>query len=169
MYRFKIGKLVVNSLNNKIEIEPKTVNIIIGPNNSGKSRFLKEIRSFLNGRENELKIIDSIENNYPKDFFELNEGYNVQNKVLRDYYGNLVLRTYAGQTSNNWDINSSIENYSTKNLNTISANWKEYFEGIIENKEKEAFFQNLGQLFYQYLGTEERLIISKIQKKLWIG
>ena len=51
MYRFKIGKLVVNSLNNKIEIEPKTVNIIIGPNNSGKSRFLKEIRSFLNGRE----------------------------------------------------------------------------------------------------------------------
>ena len=164
MYRFKIGKLVVNSLNNKIEIEPKTVNIIIGPNNSGKSRFLKEIRSFLNGRENELKIIDSIENNYPKDFFELNEGYNVQNKVSRDYYGNLVLRTYAGQTSNNWDINSSIENYSTKNLNTISANWKEYFEGIIENKEKEAFFQNLGQLFYQYLGTEERLIISKIQK-----
>lgn len=164
MYRFKIKKMQINTAENKKEITPKTVNVIIGPNNSGKSRFLKEIRDFLSGEEKELKIIDKIEYEYPENFAILNESYDVQNKMSRDYYGSWILRTYAGQMANNWDINASMENYSTKSLNTIGADWKEYFENVIKNKEGQNFFQNFGALFYQYLGTEERLIISKIQK-----
>ena len=118
----------------------------------------------MSGEEKELKVIDKIEYEYPENFTILNESYDVQNKMSRDYYGSWILRTYAGQTANNWDINASMENYSTKNLDSISADWKEYFENIIKNKGRQNFFRYLGALFYQYLGTEERLIISKTQK-----
>ena len=164
MFRFKINKLTTNTTDKEKVIIPKTVNVIIGPNNSGKSRFLKELRNFLNGDKKDLKIIDKVDYEYPENFTTLNESYDIQSKISKDYYGNLVLRTYAGQIADNWDINASMEIYSTKNLNSINTNWKDYFEDIINNKEEQVFFSNFGALFYQYLGTEERLIISKIQK-----
>lgn len=164
MYKFNIKKIIINDLDNKKEFTPKTINVIIGPNNSGKSRLLKEIRSLFSGEEDQLKIIDKIEYDFPETFSVLNESYDIQNKIMRDYYGNWVLRTYAGQTVENWDINSPLENFSTNNLNVINGDWKQQFERIIESKDSSNFFQSFGALFYQYLGTEERLIISKIQK-----
>lgn len=47
MYRFKIEKIVVNASSGVKDINPKRINVIVGPNNSGKSRFLKEIRDSL--------------------------------------------------------------------------------------------------------------------------
>lgn len=44
MYNFKIKKIIAYD---GTEIEPKAINIIVGPNNSGKSRLLKEIKAIL--------------------------------------------------------------------------------------------------------------------------
>lgn len=44
MYNFKISKI---STNFGDVMEPKKVNVIIGPNNSGKSQFLKDIKNML--------------------------------------------------------------------------------------------------------------------------
>ena len=41
MYDFKINKIVTND---NTPIIPKHINVIIGPNNSGKSQFLKDIK-----------------------------------------------------------------------------------------------------------------------------
>lgn len=44
MYNFKIKQIITN---NGTAIIPKSINIIIGPNNSGKSQFLKDIKNSL--------------------------------------------------------------------------------------------------------------------------
>lgn len=57
MYKFKINNINVNSPNGNTVIEPKKINVIVGPNNSGKSRLLKEIRNYLAGDLNDLKKV----------------------------------------------------------------------------------------------------------------
>lgn len=44
MYNFKIKEILTN---NNEKIIPKKINIIIGPNNSGKSQALKDIKLLL--------------------------------------------------------------------------------------------------------------------------
>ncbi len=44
MYNFKIKEILTN---NGTKINPKKINVIIGPNNCGKSQFLKDIKSLL--------------------------------------------------------------------------------------------------------------------------
>lgn len=41
MYNFKIKQIVTND---GTKITPKKINVIIGPNNCGKSQFLKDIK-----------------------------------------------------------------------------------------------------------------------------
>ena len=55
MYNFKIKKIIAYD---GTEIEPKAINIIVGPNNSGKSRLLKEIKAILCD-ERALQIYDT--------------------------------------------------------------------------------------------------------------
>ena len=55
MYKFKINKIEVNGTTGKEIIIPKKINIIVGPNNSGKSRFLKELRDYMSGETKILK------------------------------------------------------------------------------------------------------------------
>ena len=93
MYKFKIDKIIVNTADGTEEIVPKKVNIIVGPNNSGKSRFLKEIRDYLSGDNRDIKIINSIENPLPKSFSELDNVYDVSSKMVKDQYGNWMLKS----------------------------------------------------------------------------
>lgn len=44
MYNFRINEILTN---NGEKITPKKVNLIIGPNNCGKSQFLKDIKLLL--------------------------------------------------------------------------------------------------------------------------
>lgn len=84
MYKFKINNININSLNGNAVIEPKKINVIVGPNNPGKSRLLKEIRNYLAGDLNDLKIINDIGFTMPSSFEELNESYDIKNRVIRD-------------------------------------------------------------------------------------
>lgn len=68
MYKFNINKIVVNTSEGTKDIVPKTINVFVGPNNSGKSRFLKELRDYLSGDERDIKIIKNIEYSYPEKY-----------------------------------------------------------------------------------------------------
>ena len=163
MYKFKIDKLELNSMGELQCIEPKQINVIIGPNNSGKSRFLKELRDWLSGDKNNIKIINSMKFTYPKSFDHLEKSYNIKNKIIKDRFGNLVLRTYLNKPTQPWDPNTTYENYYMNNLNCIETSWKENFQDIIQGKNEISFFHYFGPLFFKYIGTEERLTICKIQ------
>lgn len=61
-------------------------------------------------------------------------------------------------------MTSSLESYFTRNMNTVGGSWMEHFSGIINRKDRTEFLNWYGSLFYQYIGTEERLTICKAQK-----
>src|SRR5215207_352758 len=50
-----------------LEIEPATVTVLVGPNNSGKSLTLREIETWCSSANGDRKIIDSIEVEFPTD------------------------------------------------------------------------------------------------------
>lgn len=113
MHRFQIEKLIVNTKNGKEEIMPKRINIFIGPNNSGKSRILKELRDYLNGDNDDLKIISKIHHEFPESIEELDSTYDVRKKVIRNPYGDWSLKGFANKPPRSWDINNSIESLYT--------------------------------------------------------
>lgn len=164
MYKFRINKIVVNSADGTEDIIPKKINVLVGPNNSGKSRFLKEIRDYLSGDNRDIKIIDSLDYPFPEKFSELDDAYDIKSKMVKDQNGNWMLKSYSNKPTQILDMTASLESYFTRSMNTISGNWSEYFAGFVEQKEKDLFFNWCGPLFYQYMGTEERLTICKMQK-----
>lgn len=58
MFKFDIEKIKINTSEGTVELLPKKINVIVGPNNSGKSKFLKELRDYLAGCNQNLKIIE---------------------------------------------------------------------------------------------------------------
>ena len=86
MYKFKINQININSINGIQEIVPKRINIIVGPNNSGKSRLLKELRDYLAGDHRDLKLLSTVDFPYPDSFDEINTAYNIGSKMVQDQY-----------------------------------------------------------------------------------
>lgn len=163
MYKFKINSINANSLNENV-IVPKKINVIVGPNNSGKSRLLKEIRDYLTGDITDLKIINTIDFSMPTSFDELDESYDINNKIIRDEYGNTTFKFYINKPDRIYDNSFSIDNYLTRNQPSfggfdIANNTNE----IISRENKIEFLRYFGGFFFQYLGTEERLMICKAQ------
>ena len=139
MYQFKLDKI---KLKNGLEYIPNKINIIIGPNNAGKSKFLKEIAEHLSQINKDKCIVGEIEFKYPNSFEELNETYKIEDKLtLPDSHGNIYLKVY-----NNFKGNNQYPQYKGK----------EYLQRGINEKVKD-YFLNYGALFFSYLGTENRL------------
>lgn len=219
MYDFKINKIVTND---NTPIIPKHINVIIGPNNSGKSQFLKDIKNILGSQHHFDKrniIIKDMEYNLPKNKEEFIERYGLNSKVFKNSDNQYYIRNYSGVFNNDIAVNTPINNYlDTGNIN-INSDWEEElkrqimnFEHTISNDEKilqqgnypvgatihnetyveyeengqtikqtigasggplyyekgesiNSFINTYGNLFFNYLGTEEKLLMCKRQKK----
>lgn len=64
---FYAGK---DSILNLLEIEPSSITILVGPNNSGKSQALRDIEaSCINKVNHQFKVVKEVElHGYPKSF-----------------------------------------------------------------------------------------------------
>ena len=164
MYKFKIDNILVNTLSGDKPITPKRINVIIGPNNSGKSRFLKEIRNYLSGKNDDLAIIKELRHEYPSSIEEFDSKYTVAQKLSQDAYGNWFLRVYSNKSTSDLNMFESLDNYHSRGFSSFSGDWRDFYSGIIERKEPSEFFDHFGALFFQYVGTEERLLICKAQR-----
>ena len=142
MYKFKINEII---LKNKQKIKPKKINIIIGPNNTGKSRFLKEIANEVSYVREENYLIDNIEMKLPKNYEELRKGYRIDEKIITDVANNKRLLIY--------------NNYNNQNEYPYLQDDR-YYESIIDGSNKD-FLRDFGGMFLNYLGTENRLIMLK--------
>lgn len=174
MYSLKIEKLMLNNhemredgeWKNVLENIPlRKINVFIGPNNSGKSKLLKEIRNSLGAEDMKNDIINQIEFNWPKSIDELDEYYKMSDKIIPDRALNYSLKSYSNKQNQYFDRNSSIESIFTSSiLNSYNGDLKKLLEGYLNEKNYSEFLNWCGHLFYLYLGTEERLMISKKQK-----
>lgn len=163
MYKFKIEKIHFNIEMGKMEFVPKSVNIIVGSNNAGKSRILKELRDFFSGDHNDLKIIDKVEYSFPKTFSDFNEEFELDTKVANDKYGNYFLKAYNNKAAQPFELNESLESFYTRPLHSFSGNLNKYISDVIDQHREVEFLEWCGALLFQYVGTEERLMISKMQ------
>ena len=159
MYKFKIEEITINTLNGVESIIPKSINVLVGPNSSGKSRFLKEIRDFLSGDQRDIKIINSINYPYPQSFEDFNATYNLSTKLIKSHSGNWLFKAYSNKPAQPLNLSSNLENYFTRSANSFNGDWKTQFQKIIEGNNQNSFLSWFGPLFFQYLGTEERLTL----------
>lgn len=219
MYNFKIKQIITN---NGTVIIPKSINIIIGPNNSGKSQFLKDIKNSLSSHNylNKKNItIRDMEYILPKNKEEFISRYNLHSKIFSNSDNQYYIRNYSGIYDNNIIVSNPASNYLDTGNISITSNWEidlqrqitnfDHFicndEKIIEGEnypqnaiihneryieieengkkvkktiagsegplyeEKGASIKNFinlyGNLFFNYLGTEEKLLMCKRQKQ----
>lgn len=164
MFRFHIDQISVKTASETLSITPKKINVLVGPNNSGKSRLLREIRDYLSGDMSDLKMLDEIRHPFPENLSELDEAYHIADKMTKDINGNWMLKAYSNKPTQAMDMNVTLESYHRRSMTTLSGDWIQYFERIISERDHSQFFTWYGSLFYQYLGTEERLTICKTQR-----
>jgi len=220
-YNFKINKITTN----KSEIVPRQINVIIGPNGCGKSRFLKDIKnSLLNknvhpSRKTNRIIIDNLDFELPKTSSDFIERYNLHNKIRLTLDGQMRISTYSTSNFSDYGImmNNSISSSFVRERLNVFSEWKNSLEQqvkifaddvslygfglgdypddaeviderIIRYKNEEgvyveekvaggggpaiqkagesieAFINTYGELFFGYLGTEEKLMLIKRQE-----
>lgn len=164
MYKFKINKFSLNSGEGSKAINLKKLNIIIGPNNSGKSKLLKELSNILSGERRDIDIIADIDFKLPVTKEMFIESYKIRNKISKDYHNSTILRVYSNKNMQTSDPNISLESRFSRDMVYIDDFWEEHLDNIIQNQEENEFFRIFGQMFYQYLGTEEKLLMSNKQK-----
>ena len=187
MYNFKIKKIIAYD---GTEIEPKAINIIVGPNNSGKSRLLKEIKAILGASDcydYQNKIIKKMSYVLPNNKNDFIEKYNLKQKIFKNSDGSYYIRTYSGIYSNNGvTMENSMGDYiDTGNIN-IESNWEDELQICVDKFSKHVdqhlkaieneditqnedyvniFVDRYGKLFFNYLGTEEKLLLCKKQRR----
>lgn len=138
-YYFEINKI---KLKNEQEIKPNKINIIIGPNNAGKSKFLRELSGFFYKNNEQNYIIDDIDCKLPSSFESLYNSYDLKDKIVIDSNGSKRLRAY---------------------YNNQSSYFYPYFNNI-DYISKSNLLDSYGCLFLSYLGTENRLTMIKSQR-----
>lgn len=141
MYKYRIEQIKLKTNN---PIMPKKINIIIGPNNSGKSLFLRELfKNITSNKTNERKIISDIDITYPATYQELINSYDLESKIFIDVNNNKRIRTYTDKADSDYFTYPVLPD-------------QRMFDRL-----KSHFMKDIGLLFVSYLKTENRLITIK--------
>lgn len=101
VYHFKINEMIIGD--NRLPVEPSQITVLIGSNNVGKSRLLKEIRSGVLGGPNEVGtnaplqpiLLNEISFNLPSSYDELEKSYGISNRVKRGRDGNYRIDAFC--------------------------------------------------------------------------
>jgi predicted ATPase len=146
MYTYKLTSV---KLNNGSEISPGNLTVIIGPNNAGKSRALKDIAwKTTKDTPGQGIIVNDVEWTPPQNFKELREAYNL--KQYQDEHGNWIFRTLAPELHQEYQNNAG-----------DWSSWDEQrnFQNLLLYKSE--FARLFGSAMVAFLTTENRLQLVK--------
>jgi len=90
MYEYKIEQL---RFNDGTEIVPGNLTVIVGPNNCGKSRILKDIKSLTSDQTSKPVVVTEVEYNLPSSVTELVGSCEIT--TFTDKNNNVFLRTLS--------------------------------------------------------------------------
>lgn len=158
-----------------VEIEhalKSKVIVFIGPNNSGKSRALKEIRSEILGhigRDNSPSadyaktVFEAISLRMPKSTEEFEAAYNLSEHVIRAEWRWMV-RDYCNTEP---IVNPQGGGFNQPNRHPIFSshdNWEDELERCLKNQEnpaqRETALRFVGPMLVDYAGTDDRLLLT---------
>jgi predicted ATPase len=148
MYKYRIEKL---KFREGLELNPSQLVVFVGPNNSGKSRALKDILQLATTQNRETKILENIDFSMPDSYEVLSESYKI-NTVKEN--GQIFIRA----------LNSSLE--KPYNLNVGNETWYQSVgswlkPGNYNEGSKNNFSHYFGTLLVTLLTTEDRLKLIK--------
>ena len=171
-YSFKVNELVTVD---GTTVKPKKITVFIGPNNSGKSKSLKEIRSeilgnpevgYSGGELTKRVVFNEIHLNFPANSNEIIDTYGLDDKVVR-CNGGWRLRDYCN-TGINWTPGGIAfsPNYRTPCFSPTD-DWRKSFSRCFDDDNYEGPEQArrealrfFGPAMVDYVGTEDRLLMS---------
>lgn len=142
MYKFKINSIKFNDGN---EFIPGALTIIVGPNNSGKSRVLKDIDALISKKQKKSVIVSNIDFELPSSLEELQQSYTLN--TYEDMYNNRYIRGLGTNMDGEYRIN-------------IWEGWEKTFDSFLKNRDEQVvsmFREFIGSNFVTILGTEKRL------------
>jgi len=144
LHKFSIGKIIFKD---NTEFIPSNLNVIVGPNNSGKSRILKDICELVENYPPNINtvLIKNIEYRFPNSIKNFIDFYNI--KPFRELHGNYSIYTYSSNLT------------KKRSIEIPSDIWNKYCSGdfkISPNGDniKINFFE---PFFITLLRTEDRL------------
>lgn len=153
MYIYKLTRI---TFNDGTSIEPGNLTVIIGPNNSGKSRAMKDIVAKTTQLSSQSGVVVSnVEWILPQSIKELCEVYNIN--------------YYLDPTNNSWrfrtlDTNLNQEFQMDINTGTTIQSFPEWLEDSFQNEntdKNKLFIQYFGKAMVAFLSTENRLQLVK--------
>lgn len=145
MYKYHIDKI---AFNNGKELRLGDLTVIVGPNNSGKSRILKDINELITKENPKTNIVKSLEAKMPKDMDDFMSSYKLEIEEQNNYF---YLR----------GLDSEMKN--SLNLHLGDTGWKSIFNENLKSKNKYFYgqFRSLfGSKFVTFLNTSDRLNLA---------
>ncbi|QSJ17670.1 ATP-binding protein [Nostoc sp. UHCC 0702] len=144
MYIYKLTRIVFN---NGEEVKPGNLTVIIGPNNAGKSRILKDIaQKTTTSTPLPNVVVSDVDWTTPQNLQELREAHSLER--YQDEYNNWVFRTLAPELSLERQVGASF--------------WSESEDDqIYYLSDKSSFAGNFGIAMVAFITTEHRLQLVK--------
>lgn len=142
MYNFKINKIETND---GTPIIPKALNILIGPNNCGKSQFLKDIKNILQNNfphKDSSVIVKNMEYELPKNIKDFLERYKLEELIFQSVHGQLFIRNFSGIKNYSFEFDTSLNNYLDAGNISLSHTWKDELNSYIESFRKDLIFED---------------------------
>lgn len=134
------NKMIIQSFRTQDgrEVELSEINVLVGPNNTGKTQTLKDIQTKMMNERRDTKIIESLDYRKPSSFEEVTAGL----QINRDEE-NENMRIPSGEQS----AAIGFEDWKS---------WREEFDSISINQ----IMRTLGTVKVSYLDAESRLQIA---------
>ena len=172
-YVFKINCLRVFGVEDPII--PKKINVLIGPNNSGKSTALKEIRAEILGHPGRSdssihdctgKIFEATELNLPSCVEDLISSYQLDERVISCEGGGWRVRDYCNMGKTLSVGGGYVNHYRSQSFGLEF--WKKSLQTCLTNPENYggkreatcAALRFFGPSMVDYVGTDDRLLFS---------
>lgn len=146
LYNYKLNNIYFN---NGSSIVPESLTVIVGPNNCGKSRILKDILNLTTKERPETVILKDVDFSMPDSLEELKESYKIS--TFKDEYGNVAIRTLSSLMLGSYDLH-------------VGADWESNCSNWLSSKSPYAirtFCNWFGNFFVTLLSTEDRLKLIK--------
>lgn len=145
MYKYKINDI---KFQDGTIIHPGPLTIIVGPNNSGKSRALRDIQTLITRENRPSVVIENLSYSIPNNVEEFIATYEVQ---LHTENNNVFLRSLSSDLTTLHNIH-------------VGLNWKDDLKLILSSESedvKSQFAHWFGNTFVSMFSTEERLKLIK--------
>ncbi|HEY1190384.1 MAG TPA: AAA family ATPase, partial [Gemmata sp.] len=141
-YQFRLKSITVN---NGSAIHPAKLTVFVGPNNSGKSQSLRDIRDLCTGVKGAKQIVTAAEMSIPKDFKDLYESYAIRG----NYQGN-----------DRWELNCLVPDLTQLHNIQYQAEPDSSPRGVFRSTarvDENKFISFYGKALVAHLKTENRL------------